>query len=57
MARRLGRRRIARLNAKALTSPRRYRQDGYAKRVLRNASCLALYYLRVPPRYLVKLYG
>jgi rSAM/selenodomain-associated transferase 2 len=57
MVRRLGRRRIARLNARALTSPRRYRRDGYARRMLRNATCLTLYYLRVPPRYLSKLYG
>jgi rSAM/selenodomain-associated transferase 2 len=57
MARRLGRSRIIRLNARALTSPRRYRQDGYIRRMLRNMTCLTLYYLRVPPRYLVKLYG
>jgi rSAM/selenodomain-associated transferase 2 len=57
MVRRLGRRRIARLRANALTSSRRYRAEGYPRRVLRNLSCLTLYYLRVPPRYIVKLYG
>ncbi len=57
MVRRLGRRRIVRLEATALTSSRRYRRDGYARRMVRNLSCLALYYLRVPARYLVKLYG
>jgi rSAM/selenodomain-associated transferase 2 len=57
MVRRLGGRRITRLRATALTSPRRYQQDGYARRALRNLTCLTLYYMRVPPRYLVKLYG
>lgn len=57
MVRRLGRRRITRLRAKALTCSRRYRREGYARRTLRNLSCLALHYLRVPSRYIVKLYG
>jgi hypothetical protein len=57
MMRRLGRRRIALLPAKALTSSRRYRAGGYGLRTLRNLACLTLYYLRVPSRYLVKLYG
>ena len=57
MVRRLGRRRIALLPAKALTSSRRYRAGGYGLRTLRNLACLTLYYLRVPSRYLVKLYG
>jgi rSAM/selenodomain-associated transferase 2 len=57
MVRRLGRRRIVRLHAKALTSAGRYRREGYARRALRNLTCLTLYVMRVPPRYLVKLYG
>jgi rSAM/selenodomain-associated transferase 2 len=57
MVRRLGRRRIARLRAAALTSSRRYRAGGYGFRTLRNLTCLTLYYMRVPPRYIVKLYG
>ena len=57
MVRRLGRGRIVRLRAKALTSARRYRRDGYARRMARNLSCLTLFYLRVPARYLVRLYG
>jgi rSAM/selenodomain-associated transferase 2 len=58
MARRLGRRRITRLGARALTSPRRYRSGGgWSLRIMRNLACLTLYYLRVPPRYIVKLYG
>ncbi len=55
--RRLGRRRVTMLNARAITSARRYRQEGYLKRMLRNLSCLMLYYLKVPPRMIVKLYG
>jgi rSAM/selenodomain-associated transferase 2 len=57
MVRRLGRRRIVCLRADALTSPRRYRANGYGGRMLRNMTCLALHFLRVPSRYIVKLYG
>ncbi len=57
MVRRLGRRRIAGLRANALTCSRRYRSGGYGMRALRNLTCLTLYYLRVPSRYIVKLYG
>jgi len=57
MVRRLGRRRITVLRADALTSARRYRAQGYGRRMLRNLTCLTLYYLRVPSRYIVKLYG
>jgi rSAM/selenodomain-associated transferase 2 len=54
---RLGRRRLVRLGARALTSASRYRREGYARRALRNLTCVALYHLRVPTRFLVKLYG
>jgi rSAM/selenodomain-associated transferase 2 len=57
MIRRIGRGRIVRLRAKALTSARRYRRDGYARRMARNLTCLTLFYLNVPARYLVRLYG
>lgn len=57
MIRRIGRRRLVRLRAKAVTSARRYRQDGYFRRMARNLACLSLYYLRVPPRYLARFYG
>lgn len=57
MARRLGRRRITVLRANALTSSGRYRAEGYGRRALRNLACLTLYYLRVPPRYIVRFYG
>jgi rSAM/selenodomain-associated transferase 2 len=57
MVRRLGGSRIRRLNARAVTSARRYRHEGYARRALRNLTCLTLYCMRVPTSYLVKLYG
>jgi len=53
----LGRRRLAILDARALTSPVRYRRDGYLLRMTRNALCLGLYFLGLPPRILLRLYG
>jgi rSAM/selenodomain-associated transferase 2 len=55
--RRLGRPRTIILRSRALTSAIRYKRDGYALRVARNLSCLALYFLRVPPRTIARLYG
>jgi rSAM/selenodomain-associated transferase 2 len=57
MVRRLGRRRLVALAADAVTSAARYRADGYIARPLRNVGCLALYFLGVPPRCLLRLYG
>lgn len=54
---RIGRRDLCFLRSRATTSAARYRRGGYFGRMLRNLSCLTLYYLRVPPRYIVKLYG
>ena len=56
IVRRLGWRRIAMLRTKAVTSAARYKEDGYVPRVARNAACLSLYYLRVPPSRLARLY-
>ena len=56
MIRRLGRGRTVLLHARAITSAERYRSQGYIRRVARNLSCLTLYYLRVPPRTIAKLY-
>jgi len=56
IVRRLGWRRIAMLRTRAVTSAVRYKEDGYAPRVARNAACLSLYYLRVPPARLARLY-
>jgi hypothetical protein len=55
-ARRIGRRRLSVLAATALTSAARYRRHGYAARMLRNMTCLALYFLGVPPLFIAGLY-
>lgn len=57
LVRRLGRKRLKILRAKAVTSAKRYRHDGYLKRMMSNAACLGLYYLRVPPHVLARIYG
>jgi hypothetical protein len=57
IVRRLGRRRLVPLRARAVTSAARYRRDGYLKRVLRNQGCLALYFLNVPAPTIARLYG
>jgi rSAM/selenodomain-associated transferase 2 len=54
--RRLGRRRLARIGARCIASARRYRRDGYLRRPLRNLFCLSLYFARVPPARIVRLY-
>jgi rSAM/selenodomain-associated transferase 2 len=57
IVRRLGRGRLVPLRARALTSAARYRSDGYARRVIRNQTCLALYYCGVPPERIARIYG
>ena len=57
LVRRIGRRRLAILAARAVTSAARYRRDGWWLRPLRNLSILALYFLGVPPATLRRLYG
>ena len=57
LVRRIGRRRLAILDARALTSPARYRRGGYLLRVMRNALCLGLFFLGLPPRVLLRIYG
>ena len=48
IARRLERRRIVMLRARAMTERDRFQRDGYVRRSARNLTCLALYFLRVP---------
>lgn len=55
--RRLGRRRVVMLRTSAVTSAVRYKREGYARRVARNLSCLALFYLRAPIGTIARLYG
>lgn len=57
MVRRLGRKRLRILDAPAVTSAARYRKEGYLLRPLRNLLLLGLFFLGVPPRWLVHLYG
>lgn len=57
LVRRLGRRRMVMFRTSAVTSAIRYKRDGYLSRALRNLSCVLLYYLRVPPKTIVRLYG
>jgi hypothetical protein len=56
MIRRLGRSRTIVLRSAAVTSAIRYRRDGYVPRVARNLTCLTLYYLRVPPQVIARIY-
>lgn len=56
LVRRIGRRRIHILRADATTSARRFRADGYVRRVLRNQACLALYAAGVSPERIARVY-
>ncbi len=56
IVRRLGRTRLLTLPSAAVTSAKRY-QGSYFWRSARNVTCLCLYFVGVPPRWLVRLYG
>jgi rSAM/selenodomain-associated transferase 2 len=57
LVRRLGRRRLTVLDAAAVTSARRWRQDGWLRRSARNLLCLTLFYAGVPAERIARLYG
>jgi rSAM/selenodomain-associated transferase 2 len=57
LARRLGRRRLARLGMPCLASASRYNSGGYWRRPARNLFCLALYFAGVAPARIARLYG
>lgn len=57
LARRIGMSRMALFDVRAITSAERYRRSGYLPRIARNFFCLTLYFLRVPPRWIARLYG
>ncbi|MEQ1712495.1 MAG: glycosyl transferase family 2, partial [Hyphomicrobium sp.] len=57
IVRRLRRRRMILLRPRAVTSALRYRRDGYANRVMRNQLCLLMYFLRIPPGSIARVYG
>lgn len=56
LVRRLGRRRLAPLSVAARTSADRWRRAGWARRSLRNLSCLMLYFAGVAPARIARLY-
>jgi len=56
IVRRIGKSRLKQLSTKAVTSAVRYRKHGYVKRMLRNTTCLTLYFLGLSPQKIVKLY-
>jgi glycosyltransferase involved in cell wall biosynthesis len=57
LVRRIGRRRLVLLNSVATTSATRFQQHGYLRRSARNLTCLALFFLGVPVRWIARLYG
>lgn len=57
LVRRIGRRHLVLLDARAITSAARYRRDGWLLRSLRNLLCLTLYFLGLPPRLLLRFYA
>ena len=57
IVRRIGMTRFALFDVRAVTSPARYQQAGYLVRIVRNFICLSLFFLRLPPRWIAKLYG
>ncbi len=55
--RRIGAKNLVALDAEAVTSAARYERDGWLRRPLRNLCYLSLYFRRVPPQTLQRLYG
>ncbi len=55
--RRIGSQGFKMLDVRAVTSAVRYSGSGYLIRSARNLSCLGLYFLGVPPRTIVRIYG
>ncbi len=56
LVRRIGRRSLAALPVRAVSSAARWRRDGWHGRSARNLLCLLLYFLGVPPRALLRIY-
>jgi hypothetical protein len=56
MVRQIGRSRLARLDAVAVTSATRYATDGWLRRGWRNLTTLALYFLGISPQRLARRY-
>lgn len=56
LVRRIGRHRLAELDAETVTSAVRYRRDGYWRRPLRNLACLSLFLAGMAPERIRRLY-
>jgi len=56
IVRRIGKKRLHQLSTCAVTSAMRYQKEGYLKRMVRNLTCLTLYFLGISPEKIVKLY-
>lgn len=57
LVRRIGRRRLAGLEAAAVTSAEKWEREGWTKRSLRNLLCLSLHLVGVSPQRIARLYG
>ena len=57
LVRRIGRRRLVRLGADAVTSAHRWRSEGWLRRSGRNLACLALHRAGMSAERLARLYG
>jgi rSAM/selenodomain-associated transferase 2 len=57
LVRRLGRARLAPIEAAAVTSAERWRREGYLRRSARNMTCLGLWFAGVPPRIIARFYA
>jgi rSAM/selenodomain-associated transferase 2 len=57
LVRRIGSRQLVMLPVCAVTSAERWRRDGWLARSLRNVLCLTLFYVGIPPKVIVRLYG
>lgn len=57
IVRRLRRRRMILLRPRAVTSALRYKRDGYTHRIIRNQLCLLMYFLRIRPDSIARVYG
>ncbi len=55
--RRVGKRRLAVLDADAITSAVSWQNSGWLLRSARNLVCLGLYFIGVPPAAILKVYG
>ena len=53
---RIGRSRLTYLDVPAITSAERYVRDGYAARIVRNLTCLAMWSVGVPPERISRFY-